>query len=148
MHNKPDELLREVNIDFIDLIEYSNLPYKKFIDSISYETGIPKSYFDEMDYNLNDIVIDFTLEEGVSDNLTLYSSDGFTNGELLYKLALSLDDEFNDLTFEGLVLSETGDRYFPDWVPRHDEVDEEYSRFSEYSDLRWALSHYDEDESY
>jgi hypothetical protein len=139
MNNKPDELLREVNIDFIDLTEYSMLPYKKFINAMVWETGLPRSYFNKINYDLDEIIIDVTLSEGDSDNITLYNSDRFTNGELLYNFVLSLDGEFNDLTFQGFTLSETGDKYFPDWIPRHDEIDED--QFSEYSDLDYALNY-------
>ena len=66
MYNKPNELLTEVNIDFVDLTEYSILPYEKFIKAMSWETGLPNSYFDEINYDLRKIVIDVTLEEGVS----------------------------------------------------------------------------------
>src|SRR5688572_22451917 len=104
MYNKPNELLTEVNIDFVDLTEYSILPYEKFIKAMSWETGLPNSYFDEINYDLRKIVIDVTLEEGVSDNITLYSTNGFTNGQLLYDFALSIDDEFDNLRFEGFLL--------------------------------------------
>lgn len=114
--DKPDGLLYDLYINVDQLGEWKNLPLEEFYQQIIEQHNqiaehdddkINRAYFNEKDYSGDTIIIAMPkflsgpYEDNHIINIVLQNAKGFTNGELLYQIALYVpnDEEirgFND----------------------------------------------------
>ncbi len=112
----PKTLLYPIYVTTDEFAEIKNKPYRTFIDEViklSNSIGhLERSYFDEKTYGESTIIINipnkYKTKRSGSHAIELYNINGFTNGQLLYKLAPYITSNYPDWTrFEGLKLSKS-----------------------------------------